>query len=95
MKNFQAFHGIITMIDEFLIDETGEGSGCYKLISVKNGYGNLVNFIVAPNTYFINHEMVAMGDMVTGFYDANAATPLIFPPQFRAIVMAKDMQLGM
>jgi hypothetical protein len=33
---------------------------------------------------------MALGDMVTGFYDANAAVPLIFPPQFRAIVMAKD-----
>lgn len=30
--------------------------------------------------------------MVTGFYDANAAVPLIFPPQFRAIVMTRDTQ---
>ena len=30
--------------------------------------------------------------MVTGFYDANAPVPMIFPPQFRAIVMARDTQ---
>lgn len=92
MIKFQAFHGVITSINEFLIDETGEGAGCYKLISVQDGYGALVNFVVAPTTYFVNHEMMAVGDMVTGFYDANAATPFIFPPQFRAIVMAKDTQ---
>ena len=37
---------MITMIDDFLIDESGEGAGCYKLMSVENGYGNLVNFVV-------------------------------------------------
>ena len=31
-------------------------------------------------------------DMVTGFYDANAPTPMIYPPQLRAIVMAMDTQ---
>lgn len=55
-----------------------------------NGYGTLVNFVVTPNTYFVDHVMVSRGDMVTGFYDANAPVPLIFPPQFRAIVMARD-----
>ena len=38
--------------------------------------------------------MVTLGDMVTGFYDANAPVPLIFPPQFRAIVMAKDTHIS-
>lgn len=90
MENFQPFHGMITMIDDFWIDANGTGAGRYKLLSVENGYGNLVNFVVTPTTYFVDHVMVTLGDMVTGFYDANAAVPLIFPPQFRAIVMARD-----
>ncbi len=89
MNKFDSFHGIITMIDDFLIDATGENLACYKLITVENS-GNTVNFVVAPCTYFVNHEMVSVGDMVTGYYDANAPVPLIFPPRFRAIVMAKD-----
>ncbi|NMM62711.1 hypothetical protein HBE96_08380 [Clostridium sp. P21] len=92
MKNFQPFHGIITMIDDFWINTSGENLGCYKLMSVENKFGTLVNFVVTPSTYFVNNVTVSVGDMVTGFYDANAATPLIFPPQFRAIVMAKDSQ---
>lgn len=90
MKKFQPFHGMITMIDDFVISESGEGSGCYKLISVDDGYGTLVNFVVSPSTYFVDHVMVMPGDMITGFYDANAAVPLIFPPQFRAIVIVRD-----
>lgn len=90
MKNFQLFHGIITMVNDFWIDETGKSAGCYKLMSVENRYGNSVNFVVEPTTYFVDHVMVTIGDIVTGFYDANAATVLIFPPQFRALVIAKD-----
>jgi hypothetical protein len=90
MERFQPFHGIITNIGDFWVNSTGEGLGCYKLMSVDNGYGTLVNFVVAPTTYFVDHVMVTPGDMVTGFYDTNAPVPLIFPPQFRAIVMARD-----
>ncbi|HEY8890638.1 MAG TPA: hypothetical protein VIM70_10315 [Clostridium sp.] len=90
MISFKPFHGMVTMINDFWIDASGKDLGCYKLMSVENGYGNLVNFVVTPTTYFVDHVMVSPGDMVTGFYDANAAVPLIFPPQFRAIVMARD-----
>ncbi|MBV7272400.1 hypothetical protein I6U48_05660 [Clostridium sp. PL3] len=92
MINFQSFHGKITMIDDFWVQPNGEELGCYKLVSVQNRYGDLVNFVVSPDTYFVDHVMVGVGDMVTGFYDANAPTPMIFSPQFRAIVMVRDTQ---
>jgi hypothetical protein len=50
----------------------------------------LVNFVIAPDTYFVDHRVVRVGDRVTGFYDGDAPVPLIFPPQYAAIVMAKD-----
>lgn len=90
MTNFQSFYGIVTMIEDFLIDQTAGKDGCYKLISVEDGNGSLVNFVVEPCTYFVNQEIVTAGDMITGFYDADDPVPLIFPPQFRAIVMAKN-----
>lgn len=90
MQKFQSFHGIITMISDFWIDANGEGAGCYKLMSMENTSGTLVNFVVTPATYFVHHVMVAVGDLVTGFYDANKAVPYIFPPQFEAMVMARD-----
>lgn len=90
MNKFLSFQGFITMIDDFWINESGENAGCYKLMSVEDGYGAMVNFVVTPTTYFVDHVMVRVGDKVTGFYDANAPVPLIFPPRFQAIVMAKN-----
>lgn len=92
MIQIQSFRGTITMIDDFWISEDKKDTGCYKLMSVENEYGNIVNFIVTPATYFVNHVMVRVGDMVTGFYNKNAPVPLIFPPQLHAIVMARDTQ---
>lgn len=90
MINFQSFHGTVTMISDFMIGVNGEGEGCYKLLSVDNGYGTFVNFVVSPTTYFVDQEMVDVGDRVTGYYDGNAPVPLIYPPQYHAIVMVKD-----
>jgi len=88
MAFFQSYHGTITKIDDF---STGnrENLGCTKFMSVENREGSIVNFVVAPSTYFVDHVTMSVGDIVTGFYDANVPTPLIFPPQFQAIVMAR------
>ena len=90
MVKFQSFHGTVTMISDFAITQNGEGEGCYTLVSVANENGDVVNFVVSPTTYFVDHAMVAVGDRVTGYYDANAPVPLIYPPQYRALVMVKD-----
>ncbi|MFL0198875.1 hypothetical protein ACJDU8_25485 [Clostridium sp. WILCCON 0269] len=91
MKRFLSFHGIVTAINDFLIDETDEKEGCYKLMSTQDSHGSVVNFVISPSTYFVDHDIIRIGDIITGFYDANAPVPLIFPPQFRAIVVAKSI----
>lgn len=91
MTVFQSFTGVITMIGD-LVTGSEENAGCIKLMAVESEEGNLVNFIVMPGTYFVDHAMVAVGDRVTGFYDANAPIPYIYPPQLHAIVMVKDSQ---
>jgi hypothetical protein len=90
MTNFYSFHGTVTMFSDFFTGQNGEGEGCYKLISVENGLGGLVNFVVSPTTYFVDHVMVAVGDRVTGYYDRDAPALLIYPPQYQALVMVKD-----
>lgn len=90
MINFQSFNGIIRTISDFPIGQGEVNAGCYKLISVDDGYGNVVNFVISPTTYFVDHVMVKVGDRVTGYYDANAPVPLIYPPQYQALVMVKD-----
>ncbi|MCK1994741.1 hypothetical protein GW626_19230 [Peribacillus muralis] len=89
MVNFKSFHGIVTMVSDFPTGQNGEREGCYKLVSVEDG-GISVNFVVSPRTYFVDQAIVSVGDRVTGYYDGNAPVPLIYPPQYRALIMVKD-----
>lgn len=88
MPNFVSFSGMITMISDFYTRDE-QTTGCYKLMSVQNRKGSIVNFVVTPAAYFVDQAMMAEGDAVIGFYDADAPAPLIFPPQYQAIVMAR------
>jgi hypothetical protein len=90
MVKFNSFQGIVTMISDFNIGQNAEGEGCYKIITLENRLGALVNFVVSPTTYFVEHEVVAVGDSVTGYFDGNAPTLLIYPPQYPALIMVKD-----
>lgn len=88
MVNFKSFRGVVTQINDFNTGQNGEG--CYKLMSVDAGNGNIVNFVISPSTYFVNYEIVSIGDQITGYYDGDAPVPLIYPPQYRALVVAKE-----
>ncbi|WP_082232106.1 hypothetical protein [Halobacillus massiliensis] len=89
MIHFQSFTGTVTAISDYNFGTDGEGEGCYKVITVENHLGSIVHFIVSPATYFIDHAMILTGDRVTGYYDGNAPVPLIYPPQYQALIMAK------
>jgi hypothetical protein len=91
MSAFGSFYGFVTMLGDFWTGSDAP-SDCYKLMTVQNPDGNTVNFIITPTTYFVDHTIISVGDPVIGFYDANAPVPLIYPPQYRAIVMARITQ---
>ena len=78
------------MISDFFTGQNGKSEGCYKLFTIENELGSIVNFVVSPSTYFVDHELVIVGDRVTGYYDGDLPAILIYPPQFQALVMVKD-----
>lgn len=86
MKQFKSFQGIVVHIEDFTPDAYSQ-YGCTKLFSLAQRDGTITNFIVQPNTYFINHSMISIGDTIIAFYDAMAPVPLIYPPRFRALVI--------
>lgn len=88
MVNIQSFTGLVIGIDDFITGHNSD-SGCYKLLSIRDNDKNIVNFVISPSTFFLNQEVVAVGDIATGFYDINLPTPLIFPPRFQAMVISK------
>ncbi len=83
---FQSFTGRVTMIND--AGAGGNHDGCYTLIAISSVEGQIVNFVAGPDTYFVDHKMIRIGDRITGFYDADQPTPLIYPPQYRAVVIA-------
>jgi len=90
-QKFAGFSGTVMQIEDFYPGES-VNAGCYKLMSLENKNKEPVNFVISPETYFVDHEVVKVGDKVTGFYDANAPAILIYPPQYPAIVIAKDRE---
>jgi hypothetical protein len=85
---FGYFQGRLTRIRDLPAEYPGT-AGCYKMMTVVNSEGSIVNFVVTPDTYFVDHETLRVGYQVIGFYDANAPVPLIYPPQYEALVMAR------
>lgn len=47
MVNFQSFYGTITMISDFWTGNE-QATGCYKLMSMQDINGSLVNFVRIP-----------------------------------------------
>ncbi|MFC5559868.1 hypothetical protein ACFPN4_12345 [Ureibacillus thermophilus] len=90
MTNFYSFTGIVTAINDFFTGQTGEIEGCNKIFTVVNDVGLIVHFVVTPSTYFIDQETIMIGDKMTAYYDGDLPAILIYPPQYRAIVMVKE-----
>jgi len=88
MGAFKSITGKVTDITNFWTNSQSP-SGCEKIISIKMRNGSAVNFVIAPSTYFVNCVAVRVGDIVTGFYDPNVPVPMIFPPQYRALVITR------
>ncbi|MDW8801497.1 hypothetical protein P8V03_10065 [Clostridium sp. A1-XYC3] len=91
-QKFAAVSGTVTRIEDFNLGQDGASAGCYKLMSLESKDVGPVNFVISTETYFVDHKVVDVGDEVTGFYDANAPAILIYPPQYPAIVIAKDTE---
>ena len=60
---------------------------CSQTISLRTENG-IVNFTMGPETHVIDNRPLRAGLRVAAFYDASLPVPLIFPPQYRAQIIA-------
>ena len=88
MGAFESITGKVINIENFWTDSQLP-SGCVKILTIKLRNSSAVNFIVEPSTYFVNCAAVNIGDFITGFYDPNVPVPMIYPPQYRALVITR------
>ncbi len=69
---------------------TRRASGCMMFVTVEDADGNTVNFIVTPATYVVDFEPLSVGMPCTFWYATDAPMPLIYPPQYNAVVAAQE-----
>lgn len=84
MENLIAITGRIQRIQP-----VGEDC-CQQMITIQNTEG-VHNFIISPETYVIDMVRFRAGMQVTAFYDANLPVPLIYPPQYQAVIVGRNM----
>lgn len=61
--------------------------GCNQFVTIEDEEGSISNFVVSPSTYVVDQFRIFEGMVVEFFYDADAAIPLIYPPQYQAVVV--------
>ncbi len=81
---FMSFTGTVKDINDF---KAIEGS---KIVFVENEEGNIANLIISNDTYIVDNEEIALGNVITGYYDANAPMIMIYPPQYNIKVANID-----
>lgn len=64
--------------------------GCMIFATVEDMDGNTVNFMLTPVTFVVDWETLSVGMQCTFWYRADAPAPLIYPPQYTAVVAAQE-----
>lgn len=64
--------------------------GCMSFVTVEDMDGNTVNFVITPATFVVDWETLSSGMTATFWYRTDAPVPLIYPPQYNAVVAAQE-----
>ena len=70
---------------------------CHEMIALRTEDG-VVNFFITSDTQVINSRMLRRGMRIAAFYDSTLPVPLIFPPQYQAVmitVLGRNEQLAL
>lgn len=62
---------------------------CYQVIEISTPESGIANLIAGPDTYFVHQVRIIPGMQIVGFYDGRAPMPLIYPPQYNALVIGE------
>lgn len=89
-KNYSPYYGVITAIEPYE-GMNRRNSGCSQMVTLEDEEGIVAQFIVTPSTYAVNGVTLSEGMQAVIFYDANAPAVLIYPPRFRAEIVAQHM----
>ena len=81
MPTYATVIGIITRI-------SNQNQGCCtRMITLTTDQG-IVNVLLDAETLVIDSRALSIGMRIAAFYDSMAPVPLIYPPQYRALIIA-------
>lgn len=70
-----------------IVNITRANDCCSQMIMLRADTG-IVNFNISAQTLIIDNRQLRLGLEVVAFYDPSLPVPLIFPPQYRAQIVA-------
>lgn len=86
MANYSTVYGIVGSVNPFYT--TVSDHSCALLISVNTQSMGQINFVVSPQTFVLEQHTFVQGEPIIGIYDTSIPVPLIYPPQYQAVVLA-------
>ena len=63
---------------------------CTIFATVEDMDGNIVTFVITPSTFVVDYTTLSVGMRCTFWYRTDAPVPLIYPPQYTAVVVAQE-----
>jgi len=88
MANYSTVYGIVGSVTPFYT--TVSEHSCSLLISVNTQSMGQINFVVSPQTFVLDQHTFCQGEPLIGIYDTSVPVPLIYPPQYQAVVLAQN-----
>lgn len=89
MTRYAPIYGTVSSVTP--LRTSSADSSCGLFISVTGQNMGQVNFVVTHQTYVLDQHTFQAGDSIVAIYDTKAPVPLIYPPQFAAIVLAENV----
>lgn len=88
MARYATIYGIVSSISPFNTSVSDHTCSLLFLVNTQN-LGQ-VNFIVSPQTYVLEQNTFQPGQTIVAIYDTSVPVALIYPPQYRAVIVAKN-----
>ena len=89
-SSFASMQGIIVDMIPMRIGNR-RADGCMIFVTIEDVDGNTVNFIISPSTFVVDYTTLSVGMRCSFWYRTDAPVPLIYPPQYNAVVVAQEL----
>lgn len=63
---------------------------CTIFATVEDMDGNTTTFVITPSTFVVDNVTLSVGMLCTFWYRKDVPVPLIYPPQYNAVVVAQE-----